>query len=82
MCYINEWLNELYNSQEISLVVYLFSILLFWCILVHVAEHMDCDDPGYVEALENETAILEKRVTACKSRIMFVTVFDVSDEWL
>ena len=46
---------------------------------VHVAEQLDRDDPGYVEALERETAILEKRVVACKSRIMIVTVFDVTN---
>jgi kinesin family protein 26 len=45
---------------------------------VHVAEHMDRDDPDYLEALEKETNILEKRVEACKSRIMMVTCFDIN----
>lgn len=49
------------------------------CLTVHVALHMDRDDPSYVEALGKETAILEKRVAACKSRIMVVTVFDTTD---
>lgn len=49
-----------------------------WSYDLYVAEQMDRDDPHYVQALENETAILEKRVAACKSRIMVVTVFDTS----
>lgn len=49
-----------------------------WSYDLYVAEQMDRDDPHYVQALENETAILEKRVVACKSRIMVVTVFDTS----
>ena len=44
---------------------------------MYVAEQMDRDDPNYVEALEKETSILEKRVEACKSRIMMVTCFDI-----
>ena len=36
------------------------------------------DDRGYVEALEHETRVLEKRVVACRSRVMRVTVFDVT----
>ncbi len=43
---------------------------------VHVAEQSNWDDPSYLEALEKETDILEKRVEACKSRIMMVTCFD------
>ncbi len=49
------------------------SVLLF---SVHVAE-LGQDDKAYLEALENETSTLEKRVDACKSRIMMVTCFDV-----
>ena len=48
---------------------------------VYVAEQMDCDDQNYLEALEKETQILEKRVEACKSRIMMVTCFDVNMTW-
>ena len=48
------------------------------CITVHVAGQEDRDEPGYVEALEKETSILEKRVEACRSRIMLVTCFDIS----
>ena len=42
---------------------------------------MDRDDPHYLQALEKETQILEKRVEACKSRIMMVTCFDIN-VWL
>ena len=45
---------------------------------VYVAEQMDRDDPHYLQALEKETQILEKRVEACKSRIMMVTCFDIN----
>ena len=38
---------------------------------------MDYDDANQLEALEKETRILEKRVEACKSRIMMVTCFDI-----
>ncbi|XP_074662541.1 uncharacterized protein LOC141915043 [Tubulanus polymorphus] len=48
-----------------------------WSYDLHVADQLDWDDPNYLEALENETAILEKRVDACKSHIMMVTCFDV-----
>lgn len=36
------------------------------------------DDADYLAALENETTTLQKRVEACRSRIMFVTCFDVT----
>ena len=43
-------------------------------IVVHVASQIDRrNEPGYAEALEKETHILQKRVDACKSRIMIVT---------
>ena len=45
---------------------------------VHVAGNMKRDEAGYVEALEHETRVLKKRVVACRSRIMLVTVFDVT----
>ena len=45
---------------------------------VHVAANLKRDDAGYVEALEHETRVLQKRVVACRSRIMIVTVFDVT----
>lgn len=63
---------------EYSLSIF---IIILWCssiVAVHVAEHMDRDDPDYLEALEKETSILEKRVEACKSRIMMVTCFDIN----
>lgn len=45
---------------------------------VHVADACNRDDPDYLAALETETGILEKRVRACRSRIMVVTCFDVT----
>lgn len=45
-------------------------------ISVFVAGLRDIDDPGYIEALEKETLILEKRVQACQSHVMIVTCFD------
>jgi len=48
------------------------------CVSVHVAEALDRDDPGYLEALQQETSILEKRVEMCQSRIMLVTCFDIN----
>ena len=48
------------------------------CVAVHVAATVDRDDCDYVAALANETATLQKRVDACRSRIMFVTCFDVT----
>ena len=45
---------------------------------VHVATNMNRDEAGYIEALEHETRVLQKRVVACRSRIMLVTVFDVT----
>ena len=50
----------------------------FVCVSVHVAEAVDHDDPGYLEALQQETIILEKRVEMCQSRIMLVTCFDIN----
>lgn len=44
--------------------------------LVHVADCMDITNPNMLEALHQETRILEKRVAACKSHILMVTVFD------
>ena len=50
----------------------------FVCVPVHVAEAVDHDVAGYVEALQQETNILEKRVEMCQSRIMLVTCFDIN----
>jgi kinesin family protein 26 len=49
-----------------------------WSYDLHVAEDFQRDDSDYLAALETETAILEKRVRACRSRIMVVTVFDIT----
>jgi len=47
---------------------------------VHVAAAgaTERDDAAYLAALDNETATLQKRVDACRSRIMLVTCFDVT----
>ncbi|KAF5404429.1 hypothetical protein PHET_02045 [Paragonimus heterotremus] len=47
-----------------------------WNFDLHVAEQMDPDALGFLEALEKETEILRKRVDACKSHLMFITCFD------
>ncbi|KAF7260625.1 hypothetical protein EG68_02171 [Paragonimus skrjabini miyazakii] len=47
-----------------------------WNFDLHVAEQMDPDASGFLEALEKETEILRKRVDACKSHLMFITCFD------
>ncbi|XP_023930783.1 kinesin-like protein KIF26B [Lingula anatina] len=48
-----------------------------WSYDLFLASEMQRDDPHYLEALEKETSILEKRVVACKSHIMMVTCFDI-----
>lgn len=55
-----------------------------YCVAVHVAEQAAVGEGrdeeaemGYLEALEKETSILQKRVNACKSRIMMITCFDI-----
>jgi len=45
---------------------------------VHVAATAERYDADYLAALENETTTLQKRVDACRSRIMLVTCFDVT----
>ncbi|KAJ9595759.1 hypothetical protein L9F63_013046, partial [Diploptera punctata] len=47
-----------------------------WSYELHVEQSMDCRDPGFLEALDRETQILQKRVNACKSHILMVTCFD------
>lgn len=39
---------------------------------------MSSDEEGYIEALEKENQILEKRIIAAKSHIMMVTCFDIN----
>ena len=52
------------------------------CVSVHVTASMSRDDAAadadYVEALEHETRLLQKRVVECRSRLMVATVFDVT----
>ena len=48
------------------------------CFVVHVVERMKPDCPGFIEALEQETKVLHKRVLACQSRVLVATCFDIS----
>ncbi|XP_046591946.1 uncharacterized protein LOC107217886 [Neodiprion lecontei] len=47
-----------------------------WSFELHVEDSMDWQDPSFLEALEAETFILQKRVQACKSHVLLVTCFD------
>ncbi|XP_048506974.1 uncharacterized protein LOC105687336 isoform X2 [Athalia rosae] len=47
-----------------------------WSFELHVEDSMDWQDPSFLEALESETFILQKRVEACKSHVLLVTSFD------
>ncbi|XP_076239417.1 uncharacterized protein LOC143182349 [Calliopsis andreniformis] len=47
-----------------------------WTYDLHVEDSMDWRDPSFLEALEAETCILQKRVEACKSHVLLVTCFD------
>ncbi|XP_076766277.1 uncharacterized protein LOC143433053 isoform X2 [Xylocopa sonorina] len=47
-----------------------------WSYDLHVEESMDWRDPSFLEALEAETWILQKRVEACKSHVLLITCFD------
>lgn len=48
-----------------------------WSYELHVEDSMDWRDPSFLEALEAETYILQKRVEACKSHVVLVTCFDI-----
>jgi len=63
---------------DVAYVIGAQSKEISFCLSVHIAENKDRDDPDYLFALERETAILQKRIEACKSRIMIVTCFDVT----
>ncbi|CAK9794965.1 hypothetical protein ANTQUA_LOCUS156 [Anthophora quadrimaculata] len=47
-----------------------------WTYDLHVEDSMDWRDPSFLEALEAETCILQKRVEACKSHVLLITCFD------
>ena len=48
-----------------------------WSYELHTeASGLDHTDPNFVEAFEAETAILDKRVQACKSHVTVTTCFD------
>lgn len=44
-------------------------------ISVNVLEHMDPEDEHFLEALENETDVLQQRVDACKSHAQYIAYF-------
>ena len=47
-----------------------------WSYELHTeASGLDHTDPNFVEAFEKETVILDKRVQACKSHVVFSTSF-------
>jgi len=56
-----------------------FAILTF-CFRVFFAvkaeKELNCEDPRFIDALEQENKNLQQRITACKSNIMMVTSFD------
>uniref|UniRef100_A0A5S6Q086 Kinesin motor domain-containing protein n=1 Tax=Trichuris muris TaxID=70415 RepID=A0A5S6Q086_TRIMR len=47
-----------------------------WTYDLHVLDCMGFNDSSMLEALTQETKILEKRVNACKSHVQMITVFD------
>lgn len=62
------------NSRDI--LFFLMMLYVLFTIAVHVEESMDWRDPSFLEALEAETCILQKRVHACKSHVLLITCFD------
>lgn len=62
------------NSRDILFLLMILYVL--FTIAVHVEESMDWRDPSFLEALEAETCILQKRVHACKSHVLLITCFD------
>ncbi|XP_050730279.1 kinesin-like protein KIF26B isoform X2 [Eriocheir sinensis] len=53
-----------------------------WSFELHVEECMTWRDAGYMEALQQETIILAKRVMAARSRLQLTTCFDASPSTL
>ncbi len=49
----------------------MIELLLY--ISVHAANCMDINSAGLIEAMEQETRILEKRIIACRNHVMVVT---------
>lgn len=66
-------LSKITQSTDTRLIMRLCFIPLS---AVHVEDSMDWQDPSFLEALESETFILQKRVEACKSHVILVTCFD------
>ena len=55
-----------------SFVLKVSNLLLF---IVNVAERMDPNDEGYLEALADETELLQQRVDACRSHAQYLAFF-------
>nr|CUU99237.1 hypothetical transcript [Hymenolepis microstoma] len=47
-----------------------------WSFDLNVAEHMDPNEEGYVEALADETELLQQRVDACRSHAQYLVYFN------
>uniref|UniRef100_A0A1I8F4J1 Kinesin motor domain-containing protein n=1 Tax=Macrostomum lignano TaxID=282301 RepID=A0A1I8F4J1_9PLAT len=47
-----------------------------WRVELPVSRSMHPESRGYLKSLARETAVLQRRVAACKSRLMLVTCFD------
>ncbi|VDM20593.1 unnamed protein product [Hydatigera taeniaeformis] len=46
-----------------------------WSFDLNVAEHMNPNDEGYLEALTDETELLQQRVDACRSHAQYLAFF-------
>lgn len=73
---MNEYLKILYVNYFKGDNYYIFFFCVSYYSTVHVEDCMDWRDPSFIEALEVETTILQKRVEACKSHVILVTCFD------
>ncbi|KAM3172879.1 hypothetical protein ACTXT7_013633 [Hymenolepis weldensis] len=47
-----------------------------WSFDLNVAENMDPDEEGYLEALADETELLQQRVDACRSHAQYLVYFN------
>jgi len=47
-----------------------------WSYGLKAEKELNCEDPRFIDALEQENKNLQQRITACKSNIMMVTSFD------
>lgn len=71
-----EFLSRIVYLKKKKKKYYVIFYLFIFTIAVHVEDSMDWRDPSFLEALEAETCILQKRVHACKSHVLLITCFD------